>query len=376
MFISLKLIESPAAFLTMAEPRTLKTVFQGAEKRRATLEGAYEASSPTYREDLEFALKSYQECLQMISSVALFSDNEGLEDINTADLPYLLVNYRIAELLQKVSTTSPLERIKALQETRDAYEGFLFLLDAYTILTPKGAKLFETYIEDPEAFSTIPSKDAGARRDAKIANFKQEQELKKRLEFMRKSPRHLENGGDEEAIRELYLAELTFCAYHAFQGLEHLNLELQLLKLAPVNLLPTTTTVEEDERRRLAPAENDYSERLDQPLKRLHSAFPGPILSKGGKPLRPFTLTSDRREMQKGVFRPGHNLPTMSIDEYLEEERRRGGIIDGGGEASGRQATPDEDNYEKGDAETMKAREWDEFTEANPKGAGNTLNRG
>lgn len=360
----------------MAEPRTLKSMFQGAEKRLASLEGTFEASSPTYREDLECAMKSYEECLQMISSVSLFSDNEGLEDISTADLPYLLVNYRIAELLQKVSTTSPVERRDALQTTRDAYERFLFQLDAYTILSPKDAKLFETYIEDPEAFSTLPTNDAGARRDAKIANFKQEQELKKRLEHMRKLPRYLDDGGDEEAVRELYLAELAFCAHHAFQGLEHLNLELQLLRFAPVNLVPTTTTVQEDERRRLAPTENDYAERLDRPLRRLHSAFSGPILSKEGKPLRPFTLTSDRQEIQKGVFRPGHNLPTMSIDEYLAEERRRGGIIEGGGEASGRQATPDEDNYEKGDAETMKAREWDEFVEANPKGAGNTLNRG
>lgn len=57
----------------------------------------------------------------------------------------------------------------------------------------------------------------------------------------------------------------------------------------------------------------------------------------------------------------------MTIDEYLEEERARGGIIEGGGEASGRSPEPDEDNYEKGDAETMKAREWDEFVESNPK---------
>lgn len=66
----------------------------------------------------------------------------------------------------------------------------------------------------------------------------------------------------------------------------------------------------------------------------------------------------------------------MSIDEYLEEEKRRGGIIEGGGEQSGIRPEPDEDNFEKADAETMKAREWDEFTEANPRGAGNTTNRG
>ncbi|KAK9413861.1 putative Type 2A phosphatase-associated protein 42 [Seiridium unicorne] len=360
----------------MAQPRTLKQIFQSAEQKRGALQDAFEASSSVYQDDLELALKSYEECLQIINSISLFSENEGLEDINTTELPYLLVNYRIAELLQKVSVTSPVDRKAALQTTRDAYERFLFTLDAYSILSSSDAKLFESYVEDPEAFSTIPTKDPGARRNAKIANFKQEQELKRKLEYMRKSPRYLEDGGDDEAVRELYLAELAFSAYQAFQGLEHLNLEMEMLKFAPVPLMPTNTTVQEDERRRLSPVQNDYSERLDRPLKRLHSAFSGPILSKEGKPLRPFTLTSGRQEIQQGVFRPGHNLPTMSIDEYLEEERRRGGIIEGGGEASGRQKTPDEDDYEKADAETMKARDWDEFVESNPKGAGNTLNRG
>ena len=51
-------------------------------------------------------------------------------------------------------------------------------------------------------------------------------------------------------------------------------------------------------------------------------------------------------------------------------------MIEGGGAQSGLQPEPDEDNVAKADAETMKAREWDEFTEANPKGSGNTLNRG
>jgi hypothetical protein len=99
-------------------------------------------------------------------------------------------------------------------------------------------------------------------------------------------------------------------------------------------------------------------------------------LDKSGKPLKVFTLTGGRKQLQDGVFRSGHNLPTMSIDEYLEEERKRGGIIEGGGEASGIIAEPDEDDYEKGEAETLKARAWDEYVEENPKGAGNTLNRG
>lgn len=60
----------------------------------------------------------------------------------------------------------------------------------------------------------------------------------------------------------------------------------------------------------------------------------GPVLSKEGKPLRPFVLTSNkskRQEFQEGVFRPGHNLPTMTLDEYLQAEFEQGNVITGGG---------------------------------------------
>jgi immunoglobulin-binding protein 1 len=117
-----------------------------------------------------------------------------------------------------------------------------------------------------------------------------------------------------------------------------------------------------------------YSERLDGPIAQMNRG--GPLLSKEGKPLQPFTITDRRTQLRQEVFRPGHSLPTMTIEDYLEEEKRRGGIIDGGGETQNPAAAPDEDNIELADQETMKARAWDEYTEANPKGSGNTLNRG
>lgn len=92
--------------------------------------------------------------------------------------------------------------------------------------------------------------------------------------------------------------------------------------------------------------------------------------------MRPFTLLDTRQNLKKNVFRPDHALPTMTIDEYLEEEKRRGGIIEGGGAQSGIIPEPNEDDLEAADAETMKARAWDEYVEENPKGSGNTLNRG
>lgn len=66
----------------------------------------------------------------------------------------------------------------------------------------------------------------------------------------------------------------------------------------------------------------------------------------------------------------------MTIDEYLEEEKRRGGIIEGGGEQSGIRPQVDEDDLDAADRATMEARRWDEFQEANPRGSGNTMNMG
>lgn len=132
----------------------------------------------------------------------------------------------------------------------------------------------------------------------------------------------------------------------------------------------------QDDKRGREREQDGYSDRLDGSMSQLlKNAGSGPLLSKDGKPLQMFTLTDKRSQLQNGVFRPGHNLPTMSIDEYLDEEKKRGGIVQGG-EQSGIPPEIDEDDLDKADEETEKARAWDEFTENNPKGSGNTLNRG
>lgn len=149
---------------------------------------------------------------------------------------------------------------------------------------------------------------------------------------------------------------------------------MDILALAPTSAPSTTEQTPADARLRNGGMIDDsYSERLD-------SAFVngkgGPILSKDGRPLRPFTLLDTRQRLQQGVFRPDHNLPTMTIDEYLDEEKRRGGIIEGGGEQSGIRPQINEDDLDRADEETIKARAWDDYKDENPRGAGNTMNMG
>ena len=182
---------------------------------------------------------------------------------------------------------------------------------------------------------------------------------------------------DEAALRQLYLLDIDFATHQAFQSLESISQELQILKMAPPDSQQPDMTHQADGRQRNGNRSNDYPERLDPPISQLFAnGNAGPILDRNGKPLRPFTILDSRQRLRDGVFRPDHNLPTMTIDEYLEEEKRRGGIIEGGGPQSGIRPEPNEDDMDKADEETMKARAWDEFTEDNPRGSGNTLNRG
>lgn len=178
---------------------------------------------------------------------------------------------------------------------------------------------------------------------------------------------------DDETVRSLYLAEIGLDVNRTFSSLDMISQELDILSRIEQSD-PVIAELPPDAR---APSRsNGYTDRLDGPttLAGLGKRG-GPLLSSRGKPLQPFTLTDKRSQLQQGVFKPSHNLPTMSIDEYLEEERKRGGIIEGGN-TDGEKPELDQDNLAEVDAATMKAREWDEFVEANPKGAGNTLNRG
>ena len=175
-------------------------------------------------------------------------------------------------------------------------------------------------------------------------------------------------------VRELHLTNIAFMVHQTFASLESIAQELQIIALAPPAPPQGQDGPDPDQRQDGRGSKDSYSDRLDGQHPGMRYA--GPILSADGKPLRPFTLLDNRQILKKNVFRPDHNLPTMTIDEYLEEEKRRGGIIEGGGEASGIRPEPDEDDLVKADEETMKARAWDEYVEANPKGSGNTINRG
>lgn len=287
-----------------------------------------------------------------------------------------------------------------MKKAQESFEQYLARLENYSLLSKPDRKLLERYLSNRDEFSLTPGPDLSKRRETKISRYKEEAQLKFKLEVrtrllpsekvvvhltrsqsLSKNPSAIQN--DDTALRALCFAEINFQTHNTFHTLDMIAQEFNILSLAPPAPPTHSPNHKADfrERQRNGHHFSSYSDRLDPSISQLlgGSGKAGPILSKDGKPLQPFTLlgsSNDRQKLRNGVFRPGHNLPMMSIDEYLAEEKRRGGIIEGGGEQSGIAPEPDEDNFDRADLETMKAREWDEFKEENPRGSGNTLNRG
>lgn len=97
----------------------------------------------------------------------------------------MTIPYHLADLIPKAS--APISQRKSLLlQSREHYEKFLKLLDSYDMLGRSDTKLWESYLDDRDSFSTTTvgqgSKDAAARREGKIRRFKEEMELKRKLE--------------------------------------------------------------------------------------------------------------------------------------------------------------------------------------------------
>lgn len=91
----------------------------------------------------------------------------------------MTLEYHLAELIQRAATS---DREAVLRQALDQYEKFLTRLDEYELLSPGDKRLFVQYMANPTTFTLAPTSDAAARRDIKVRRFREEKELKQKLE--------------------------------------------------------------------------------------------------------------------------------------------------------------------------------------------------
>ncbi|NXJ68124.1 IGBP1 protein, partial [Rostratula benghalensis] len=310
--------------------------------------------APAVQDKVRQGLDALQRAAAMVAQLDLFSENEELEEIASADLKYLLLPALLGALTLKQVDLS--RRLEHLESARAQFWRFLKLCSSYGLgsfnlppASPPG---------EEDAGSPSPRGPSAAQaslvamassRQAKIERYKQKKELENRLASM---GTFVESGqADEDQIREFYILQIQKWINTSLEEIESIDQEMVILRSRGTGKQP--------------------------------SAPPHGTSRQVRTPLKPFILTRDAAQAK--VFGAGYpGLPTMTVDDWYEQ-RRRQGVVSGQSTPQRAPGITDEElqkqqqkkKEEEDDEEALqKARNWDDWKDTHPRGYGNRQNMG
>ncbi|KAI7849282.1 TAP42-like protein [Circinella umbellata] len=328
----------------------------------------------TYQTKVRDGLGRLERANDLVRQLSVFSSNEILDDINTQDLRFLLIPIYLGGLTLKITDPNG-NRGLILETAKNYFISFLNTCQEHQLMREEDSRVYKHSQEQAAETITaaIMKLNPAQQRQQKIDQYKREKAAENQIKALRTQMDNIDNGTNndlDDMERDWVLASIQLYIIKALQHLQSIDQELVMVK--------EMEAMTNDRRRMMS---SKSGQRQEEPIRDQRASPPTwgrdkPLLNKQGRPLQPFVITNKREELRDQVFRPGWSLPTMTIDEYLEQEEERGNIIRGGGKAPPEKEEIDDNDYEALNAETMKNREWDEFTEANPKGWGNRGNKG
>ena len=181
--------QSPPTFADdPAPPTTLQAAWTAAESQRALLLRAPTQNDPAYQTRLARTLAALDALRDGVSRAALFSTNEALDDVSTRELRFLLVDARRAEFGREKTCgegewAEAEEREGVLRESREGWVAFLERARTYGLLDNEQEGMWERMGRDGDGFEVVQAgMEAGRRREARIAEFRAQKELKAKLE--------------------------------------------------------------------------------------------------------------------------------------------------------------------------------------------------
>ncbi|CCJ29487.1 unnamed protein product [Pneumocystis jirovecii] len=213
------------------ENRSLRDLFDSAEGFRKRIE---EGSS----ELLTDCISLYEKCHYLTRKLCLFSKNEGIDDINTSEIKFLLIDYYIAELLDKNVTSN---RSSAIMKSKNLFISFLILCDNYALLTNSDKTLFD-HLNSTEMNNEnyIIRESDISRREGKIQRYKREKELNENISNFLKNP-----SKDDNNLRKHFLELIQLAIFKSLQSIEQLDLELKMIEISKTNKQNTNNNYHE-----------------------------------------------------------------------------------------------------------------------------------
>ncbi|XP_066516963.1 immunoglobulin-binding protein 1 [Hoplias malabaricus] len=335
-----------------AETPRLSELLDGGRKLLDEVENTTEpCNSNAVQVKVKRGIKQLQEALNMLEQLQLFSRNEDVDEVATTDLKYLLMPALLAMLTLK--QTNPAQRLEHVQKAQELFLAFLRRCKDYGIgsfsmpsdnteaeTTPTG--------EGPDCTGPSPRPQQpdlitmARERQAKIERYKQRKDAESKLAELRVT---VDEGlADDETLREFYLLQVNRWISVAIEEISSINQEISILKRM--------------EGFKQTPAQPPFSR----------------------PPMKPFILTKDA--VQAKVFGAGYpSLPTMTVDDWYDQHRRKGCFPDQGIHQStadvDAEAREKERREEEDDEEALqKARDWDNWKDTHRRGFGNRKNMG
>lgn len=366
----------------------------------ATLSAAFELAS-SHNAASEKVLQMLSDVARTADALSVISPNDRLDEISTPALRMFLIPSLQADVQTRARIDPAEDRVTQRRKQVDASIGaartFFAMVRRHSALPDSVVTLLRPYMTKDAQQPMAPAD----KRMFKIQVLKLEKAAQARLVAFRDAYRHrptppadvfydplVESGADDDDdtemvpvvsatlevppvahLRSYLMLLIVLHALRTANALESLLQEKKLLQAPPMPEAPDAPT--------------DTTWRLDPSW--TSPASDAPLLSESGRPLRPFTIIPKREQLKSEVFRPSHRLPTMSIDEYLEEETRRGRILpstdkDAPTPRAQRQVESEQDGTRTADEAEEAARQeaiyWDAYTESHRRGEGNTMNRG
>lgn len=276
----------------------------------------------------------------LVQKNSLFSSNETLEDITTSSLTYLTIPYYLSELYQKLPL-AVIDRLPVLNTSRVYLEQFLQSCVKFEILSKADIAAFEREV-DP---------DAGTLRTEKIARINQ---IKATNEIIQKNMKEkIERGAidddeDTESERATQILFVQNCALKSIDALRVLKEEEKIMEHMKNLMISNGGTL------------------------------PTPAPQEPREPFKPIVFEDPRKKIADTAFRPGWNLPTVSIEQAGEidyhislEQQKKSKAREAKEKLVKEFGDSDDD-----EAELQKKREWDEWKDDHKKGEGNTGTKG
>lgn len=360
----------------------------------------------------ELALKDLLLIQEQIAHLSLFSSNETLEDISTGSLPFVALEHYLAMAYLNASTmtttTSPPRpdmkaRLQNITRACDLWTAFFQRLEQLELLdndSTSGATERRQYHELIEVTSSSSSSSTDAfsmlsvDRNVKVARFRAKQALEKQQEQLQALAQRRQRLGlqenadldgysdDESLQRDVSIAQLKLCKLQALEEWSSAVRELPMIHRMIQQQQQDDEPVSNSQRHHLQQQDARLASRSQAPPPQPQSIQLTQITMNGAGQLQATNLTS-KELIRSQVFRPGWNLPTMSLEELAQREvddarahEERDRLYAAQQQDAPRrydQLVKDgrEDDADLVDASAALDRKWDDWKDENPRGSGN-----